>query len=118
MNDISMSLRQPGRTFGHLPRRSGLTETDIIRAERALGTLGGGWTLDRHEDYDRVVSLVIAAADDDDAAPSFALHVEAGSIVTGMLLHDDFHALGRHDRIEDSMRTIAAVLRGGRPIAA
>ncbi|MDR3537193.1 MAG: hypothetical protein P4L71_11900 [Acetobacteraceae bacterium] len=118
MNEISTWVRRPGKIPAPLLRRSGLTETDIARAQRALATLGGGWVLDRHEDYERVVSLVITAIDEHDDTPTFALHLEQGAIRAGLVLHDHYISLGRHARVEDAIRAMGAVLRGERPLAA
>ncbi len=118
MNGISAFAQRPGKIAAPPPRRSGLTDADITRARRTLPGLGSGWVLDRHEDYDRVVSLVITAVNERDDTPAFILHAEQAGFAAGMVLNDRYVPLGRYDRIEAAMRAIGAAASGERPLAA
>jgi hypothetical protein len=110
--------RRSRKTLLPPPRRCGLTDTDIARAQRAMPTLGAGWSLVQHEDYDRDASLVIVMTREQDGAPAFTLHAEAGEILAGVVMCDSYRRLGLHRRVEEAITAIAELLRDNRPMAA
>jgi hypothetical protein len=102
--------RRSRKTLSTPPRRGGLTDTDIARAQRAMPALGADWSLIRHEDYERDASLVIVTTSELEGISSFTLHAEAGEILAGVVTHDHYVRLGLHDRVEEAICAIAAVL--------
>jgi hypothetical protein len=82
------------------------------------GLLGAGWSVDRYEDPEDGLCVVITAADEHEDAPSFCLHADPDIIAAGMVVRERYVLLGHHDRVEDAMRVIAAALRGEYPLAA
>jgi hypothetical protein len=110
MSECVGSERRGRKSLRASPRRSGLTDTDIARAQRAMPALGAGWSLVRHEDYDRDASLVIITTREQDGTPAFTLHAEAGEILAGVVTRDCYVRLGLHDRVEEAICAIAAVL--------
>jgi hypothetical protein len=109
---------QSGPGLRTLPRRSGLTDTDIARAQRAMPALGAGWSLVRHEDYDRDACVMIIRTRDQEDVPSFTLHAEAGEILAGVVTRDRYVRLGLHHRVEEAMGMIAATLHDKYAVAA
>jgi hypothetical protein len=116
VSEIVTLWRRPAAASGALPS-TGLTERDVMCAASGIGVLGEGWAVDRHEDYDRAISLVIAGIDAPDSAPSFALHADRGLIQAGLVAADRYRLIGRYERVDDALAAIALVLRD-RPLAA
>jgi hypothetical protein len=83
-----------------------------------LPLLGADWSVNRHEDYEGTVSLIITGVDDDEDAPAFALHLEDGMIQSGVVVQDRYRPLGRDLRVQDAFRRIMAYLRGDGSLAA
>ena len=101
-----------------LSTQEGLTDTDVTRARQVMRLLLNGWSLDRHEDCNGVLSLVITPTIDHDDAPAFALHLADGLIQCGVVLNDTYAVVGRHARIEYAVRAAAEFLRARRLLAA
>ncbi len=117
MREISELPRRDGKIL-YLPWRRGMTETEIVRAQRLSGVLSSGWSVDRYEDPEGALCVVVLAPEEREDAPSFCLHAETDLIAAGMVVRDRYVLLGRHDRVEDAMYVIAAAMRGEYPLAA
>jgi hypothetical protein len=116
--NVYTGWREPAGDRRPIVRRSGLTDTDLVRAERALAMLGAGWSLDRHEDYCGDISAVIGPTADHDDAPTFSLHAAAGMVQVGVVAHDGYLVLGTRHRVEDAVGDIARYLEATTTLAA
>ena len=77
---------------------------------RAVATLSAAWRVERHDDYDGYLSLVISQ-DDDDEAPTFAISGEADRIELCEVRDDALHAWGCFNTIDETADALVGMLR-------
>jgi hypothetical protein len=76
----------------------------------AIAELQGGWILERHDDYDGYLSLLISPTSEINA-PTYFISGQLGHIELAQFQGDELHALGRFKDIEATTAELVRALR-------
>jgi hypothetical protein len=88
------------------PLRS-LTQQAFDAVREAIGGMPGNWTLERHDDYEGYLSILISPESEADV-PSFLISGQVGLMEVAKFQGDELHTLGRFESLE---ATIAELVR-------
>jgi hypothetical protein len=87
-----------------------LTDHAFAAVSDAIAELQGGWTLERHDDYEGYLSLLISPESGIDA-PSYFISGQLGYIELAQFQGDELHTLGRFGDIEATTAELVRALQ-------
>jgi hypothetical protein len=86
-----------------------LTQHAFDAVSEAIGGVPGSWTLERHDDYDGYLSLLISPERGSDA-PSFLISGQVGLMEVAKFQDDELHTLGQFENLEATTAELVRAL--------
>lgn len=91
-----------------------LTRQAFEAVSNVISDLPGQWTLERHDDYEGYLSVLISPEGEADA-PTFLISGQVGQIELAQFQGDQLRTLGRFEDLEATIAELARALRQSRP---